>query len=166
MIYEPREDSFLLGKFIKDYAKGKVLDMGCGSGYLALIALEKTKDVLAADINPEAVNLCKKKGITAIVSDLFSNIKGKFDLIIFNPPYLPEDPDEDSESKLVTTDNGVIERFLKEVKKYLSVNGKCLMVYSSLSVNVPGLAKKNGLKFKILKEEPLFFENLYVILIE
>ncbi|MDD5253758.1 MAG: methyltransferase [Candidatus Nanoarchaeia archaeon] len=167
MIYEPREDSILIGKFVKEYSRGKVLDIGSGSGYLAEIALEKTKDVLAADINPEAVEHCKKKGINSIVSDLFSNIKGKFDLIIFNPPYLPEDPDEDEESKIITTDKGIIERFLKELKEHLNKNGKCLMIYSSLSpVNPSELAKKNGFSVKILKEEALFFENLYVILIE
>jgi release factor glutamine methyltransferase len=166
MIYEPREDSFLLGKFVREYSKGKVLDMGAGSGYLAEIALEKTKDVLAADINPEAVNICNKKGINAVVSDLFSSVKDKFDLIIFNPPYLPYDPDEDEEIRVITTDNKVIERFLKELKEHLNKNGRCLMVYSSLSVDVLGLAKKYGLKTKVLGEEALFFERLYVVLIE
>src|SRR3989338_1304496 len=91
MIYEPREDSVLLKKWVKKLVKGKVLDMGTGSGVQALAALEKTKDVLAADINPECVEYVKKKGVNALQSDLFSNITEKFDWIIFNPPYLPED---------------------------------------------------------------------------
>src|SRR3989344_373396 len=99
MIYETREDSYLLAKYVKEYASGRVLDIGCGSWILAEIALGKTNDVLAVDVDEEAVNFCKAKGINARVSDLFSNVNGKFDLIIFNPPYLPEDKDEDEESR-------------------------------------------------------------------
>ena len=66
MIYEPAEDSFLLQKYVKKYAKGKVLDMGTGSG----IQAEAAKDVLAVDVNPECVEYVKKKGIRAIVSNL------------------------------------------------------------------------------------------------
>ena len=46
MIYHPAEDSFLLGIQVKKFAKGKILDLGSGSGYQALIALKKTKNVL------------------------------------------------------------------------------------------------------------------------
>ena len=55
MIYEPREDSFLLQKYVKKYSKGRVLDMGTGSGIQALTALEKTKCVVAVDINEETL---------------------------------------------------------------------------------------------------------------
>jgi len=91
MIYEPNDDSYLLKEFVLKHARGKVLDMGTGSGIQAEAALEKTQDVLAADINNEAAEFCKKKGINAVQSDLFENINHKFDLIIFNPPYLPEE---------------------------------------------------------------------------
>ena len=103
MIYEPSDDSFLLQKYVKKYASGKVLDIGTGSGIQTLTALENTKYVLASDINLEAVKKVRTLGINVIKSDLFSSIKGKFDLIIFNPPYLPEDRNEDKESKLNTT---------------------------------------------------------------
>ena len=75
--------------------------MGCGSGIQSLATSKG--DVLAVDINPEAVKIVKKLGINAIQSVLFVNVKDKFDLIIFNPPYLPEEESEDEESKLITT---------------------------------------------------------------
>jgi len=132
MIYEPAEDSFLLEKYVKKLVKkdAYVLDVGTGSGILAKAALEKTKNVLALDINREAVEHCKKQGINAIQSDLFSNIKkgSKFDMIIFNPPYLPEDKREDSESRVITTGgkvgNEIVIRFLKKVKKSIFVSLK------------------------------------------
>ena len=53
MIYFPREDSFLLEKEVKKYAKGKsFLDLGAGSGVQAKAAKQAgAKSILCADIN-------------------------------------------------------------------------------------------------------------------
>ena len=167
MLYDPREDSFLLAKYIRKYSKGKVLDVGAGTGILAEIALKNTNDVLAIDINEEAVEFCRKKGINAIKSDLFEKIKDKFDLIIFNPPYLPRDDDEDEEIRLITTggEKGyeVIERFLKEARDHLNKNGIILIVFSTLTGDVESLIKKYRYKYELLEEKPLFFEKLKVL---
>lgn len=166
MIYEPREDSFLLEKYVKKFAHGKVLDMGTGSGIQALAAKTKTPDVLAVDSNPEAVAQVKKLGINTIQSDLFSSVKGTFDIIIFNPPYLPEAEGEDEESKTITTGGKqgyeVLERFLKEAKSHLNPRGSILLVYSSLTGNVEQVAKKYGFKLEILEEQKVFFERIIV----
>lgn len=170
MIYEPREDSFLLQKYVKKYAKGKVLDMGTGSGIQAETALKNTKEVLAVDINQECVDFVKKKGINCIQSDLFQNIKGKFDLIIFNPPYLPEDKREPEDSKLMTTGGKkgyeILEKFLKETKNYLEENGRILTIISTLTGDVENLFNKEGYKFRLLETQKLFFEELKVYLLK
>jgi len=168
-IYEPLEDSFLLKKHIKDYAKGKVLDLGTGSCIQAEEALKYTKDVVAADINPEAVELAKEKGIKAKVSDLFSNIKGKFDLIIFNPPYLPFDVREPQDSQLHTTGgrkgHELTEKFLSEAQKFLKKDGKILLVYSSLTYKMPSLIKQYDFMFKILEQRKFEFETISVAIL-
>ena len=169
MLYAPQEDSYLLNKYVKEYAKGKVLDMGTGTGIQAKAALTKTKHVLAADINPKAVEHCKKLGINAVQSNLFSNIKEKFDLIIFNPPYLPENKDEPEDSKLATTGgkqgHEIIERFLQNAKNYLEKNGKILLVCSSLTGDVENLFIKSNYTFKLLEKQSHFFEELKVYLL-
>jgi len=169
MIYKPQEDSYLLEKYAKKYAKGKVLDLGCGSGIQSKAVLENTKDVLAADINSEAVAFCKSQGINTIQSDLFSNISQKFDLIIFNPPYLPEEKLEDKESKIITTGGKegyeILELFLSQSKYYLNKNGKILLVCSSLTGNVDLLFKKYKFNFKLLEKQKVFFEELKVYLL-
>lgn len=166
MIYEPAEDSYLLKKYVLKYAFGKILDIGTGSGILAEAALKKSKDVLAADIDEKAVSYCRKKGINAIKSDLFSNIKGKFDVIIFNPPYLPKHPEEPKDSARIITggENGseLIERFLKEAKSHLKKKGIILFTCSSLTGNVEKILKKYKYKFEKLETEKHFFEKLYV----
>lgn len=169
MIYEPEEDSFLLSKYVKDYARGKVLDMGCGSCILAEAAAKKTKNVTAVDINPEAVRLAKKKGFKAIQSDLFENITGRFNLVIFNPPYLPEDKDEDIESRLVTTGgkkgNETLKRFLEQAREHMALDGNILLVVSSLTPNAEVLFRENGFEFKLLETKNIFFEKLIVYLL-
>lgn len=175
MIYQPLEDSYLLEKEVVRRAKGKkVLDVGTGSGIQALAAIKsEAKEVLAVDIDAESVKAVKKNGINAIKSDLFSKIKkGKrFDLIIFNPPYLPEDEREDSESSLATSGgkkgDEIIVRFLKNAGKYLEKNGKILMVISSLTPlkRIEKEMKRARLEKKVVASEKYFMERLEVWLL-
>ncbi len=160
MIYDPEEDSFLLQKYVRKYAHGRVLDIGTGSGIQALAALEKTPDVLAVDVNEDAVRLVKSKGVNSKVSNLFSNVSGKFDLIIFNPPYLP--PDEYDKDRSTSGGIRTINKFLSQARKFLNKDGKLLLVFSSLTGDVEFLIKKYGYKFECLESKSFFFEKLFV----
>ena len=170
MIYEPREDSLLLEKEIKKYAKGKdVLDIGTGNGIQAIAAKKVgAKSILASDINQEAVEQASKLGINCIKSDLFSDIKGKFDLIVFNPPYLPADKREDKESALTTSGgkrgDEITLRFLKQSVKHLNEKGKILLLVSSLTPldRIIPLIKKLSFKYKVIAKEKFFMEELFV----
>lgn len=170
MIYPPSEDSHLLEQEIKKYASNKrVLDIGSGSGILAQAAINAgAKSVLASDINKESIKLLKKKKIPSIQSDLFSKIKGKFDLIIFNPPYLPQDKREDRESQLITTGgkkgDEIIIKFLRQTLKHLNKNGVILILLSSLTPRkrIILLVKKQNLKKRKIAEKNLFMEKLEV----
>ncbi|MFH1770283.1 MAG: HemK2/MTQ2 family protein methyltransferase [archaeon] len=163
MIYEPREDSFLLQKHIKDYAKGSVLDMGTGSGILAEEAIKYTDKVLAADINKEAIK--KHSKIEFRQSNLFSNVKESFDLIIFNPPYLPSCA-KDSDIALDGGKEGyeLIEKFLKQAKKHLNKNGVILLLFSSFSKKekIDKVLKEENYSYKEIAKEHIHFEDLYV----
>ena len=171
MIYDSAEDSYLIKKYIKYYSKNKkVLDIGTGSGILAKEALKYTKKVSASDINEECLK--NIKGIKTIESDLFENIKEKYDLIIFNPPYLPLDNREDKESALSTSGgkkgHELLEKFINELESHLNKNGKSLIVFSSLTKKrkIDSILKKNNFRFKLLEEKKLpFFETLYCYLI-
>ncbi|MFH1053229.1 MAG: hypothetical protein V1740_02315, partial [Candidatus Woesearchaeota archaeon] len=72
----------------------------------------------------------KKSKLNAIRSNLFSNINktNRFDLIIFNPPYLPEDKREPKDSRLNTTAGKkgyeIVIKFLQKARKYLRKDGK------------------------------------------
>jgi len=176
-MYQPAEDSLLLEKYSEELSKGKVLDMGTGLGIQAMAA-SKNKGVaciIAADIDRETVAYCKRNiknsKIKVIESDLFSSIKEKFDTIIFNPPYLPEEKDLKVKDKaLYGGEEGIelIERFFLQVKKYLNKNGIILMVFSSITGKnkVNSIIKKSGFKLKELDKQHIFFEDIYVYLVK
>jgi len=183
MIYSPREDSIVLAEEVKKQAHGEVLDLGTGSGIQARSAAEQKQvhTVIASDISLDAVKYVKdfitRKGrdkkflkkIKVVRSDLFENIpKQKFDCIIFNPPYLPEDQQEGEDSKLHTTGGKegyeIIERFFSNVKKFLKEKGYILLAFSSLThkEDVDRIIKEGGFQHRELRMHLLFFERLYV----
>ncbi len=174
--YEPREDTFLIKKHIKEYAWGNVLEIGTGSGVLAEEAASypAVKRVLAVDIQNTVIEYCKDKiknaKITFQQSDLFSAIpKQKFDCIIFNPPYLPND----AQVKDVALDGGkkgyeVIERFLDNTNIYLKHEGNILLLFSSLTNKnkIEEIIANNCLVAQQIDAQSFPFETLYVYLIE
>lgn len=178
-VYEPQEDSFLLEKYVKKYALGRVLDLGTGSGIQAIAAAQNklVREVIAVDINPDAVKQFqdiitknKYKKIQVLVSDLFSNVEGKFDVIIFNPPYLPQDKDIE-DAALYGGKKGweLSERFFTQVSKFLAPKGKILFLFSSLTnkIKIDELISQHLLETEELVKERLpFFEELYVYLIQ
>jgi release factor glutamine methyltransferase len=178
MVYSPREDSYLLKNWVAKLSKGKkVLDMGTGSGILAITARTiGAIRVLGVDKNKNAVKLAKsnakKIGFEDIefkYSDLFFAVNEKFDLIIFNPPYLPieEHLTMDSDYDLVGGKKGneLSIEFLKQAVEYLKPKGFVLLICSSLSdpFEIFNYAKSFGYEYKILEEMRLNFETLYCV---
>lgn len=178
LTYKPLEDSFLIQKYVKKYAYGSVLDMGTGTGILAKTAArnKKVKKVLAADIDEAAIAYCKNtirsKKISFVVSNLFSNLKGTFDTIIFNPPYLPEHPDEDKDVARAVSGGKkgyeLIALFLNQTGKHLKTKGNILLLFSSLTNKgiVDKLIEDNSFVFEELDTQKFFMETLYCYLIK
>ncbi len=174
-VYEPREDSFLLAKVLEKELSAKkfkrVLEIGCGSGLLAIIAAKKGRETTAADIDDKALECAKKNAsansvkINFVLSDLFEEISGKFDLIIFNPPYLPEEISDFSRTWAAGKNLEMIFHFLSGAKNFLAPNGALLLVCSSLSnpEKIIGNLKQNGFSSSIAYEQKIPFETLYAI---
>ncbi|MBI1934860.1 methyltransferase [Candidatus Woesearchaeota archaeon] len=173
-VYDPQEDSTMLERWVRKYAEGNVLDIGTGSGIQAVTAAlnPKVSSVLATDVQKEVIAYCKNciknRKIKFLQSDLFEKVKGKFDIIIFNPPYLPED----LKLKDLTLDGGkkgyeVIGRFLSGANAFLNPDGVILIVFSSLTKKekVEEFIKNNLLDFEELERKHIFFEDLYVYLL-
>jgi len=163
-VYSPREDSRLLQKVVEKYMQefkpNRILDMGTGSGIQAIAAKKSysNAEVVGADINPMAIDLAEENAklndveIKFFVSDLFERFHNKkFDLIIFNAPYLPPEPPIDP---IWSGGEKFILKFIKLAREHLTSEGRILFVYSS----------KSPVKFehKVVAEVRVFFETLYV----
>jgi release factor glutamine methyltransferase len=170
-VYAPREDSYLLAEATGKHARGKTLDMGCGSGIQGITAAKNGSDVTFADISEAALSCaeenCGANGIkgTFILTDLFAKVSGKFDTIIFNPPYVPTAALKRLKKNDPTTDGGVmgrevIKRFLADYRKFLAAGGKVLMLESSHNLYGSDMKK---LAAEIVGRHKEFFEALVVL---
>ena len=172
MVYKPSDDTFLMLKNIKVRNGENVLDMGTGSGIIGIHSAKLGANVTSADINPYAVELAEKNAglnnvkINVIQSNLFEKINNKFDVIVFNPPYLPTSKNERMDDEINSAWDGgeegsqVVLEFLKNFRKYLKKNGRCYLLVSSLNKKaLKRIEKLNGI---LIGEKKLFFEKLMV----
>ena len=180
-VYEPDDDSFLIVDNLDKLSIGEydtVLEVGVGCGVLSLFMAKIAKNVTGVDINHYAVELSKKNAelnnisnVSFFESDLFEKIDNKFkyDMIIFNLPYVPTEEIID-EPLAKAWDGGVdgrkvTDRFLKKAINYLKPNGRICVLDSSLSNHKKTIKflEKNGFDVKIITEKKLSFEMLYLI---
>ncbi len=169
-VYAPREDSYLLASVVEKHAKGNVLDLGTGSGILGIVAAKTGCDVTFADINPIALECAKHNakinninGIF-ILTDMFSNIKNKYDTIIFNPPYLDNNVDATS-SIDIALDGGVLGRkyidiLLSNFKSHVNKKYNILLIESSINKYEMDIRNYNA---TIMALEKAFFEEIVVL---
>jgi len=180
-VYEPAEDSFLFAQNLNVRRSEVVLDLGTGSGILALIAATQgAQSVLAVDLNPYAVRCAKMNAelngvdnVDFLQSDLFSALRGgvKFDLVMFNAPYLPSEAVEQVswiERSWAGGADGraVIDRFIAQVRAYLKLHGRVLLMQSTLTgvEQTMRAFQACGLKAELVATQKLpFFEILTLI---
>ena len=170
-VYPPSEDSILLTESLNIRIGEKVLEIGTGSGIVSIQCALNGADVVCGDINPRAVALARRNAaangvdIDVRETDVYSNIEGRFDTIVFNLPYLPvEDEGELAKAWSGGPDGlGPLPRLLEGAPEHLLPDGRVVVVVSSLRDRA-GLDKTlEGYEVKVLGELPLFFERLQVL---
>ncbi|MEA1944591.1 MAG: HemK2/MTQ2 family protein methyltransferase [Euryarchaeota archaeon] len=145
-VYEPAEDSYLLidaARKVIDRSDRmlRILEIGTGSGIISSVMMHQIPEhfYVSTDISPHAVACTKTNGVPVIRADMFTGLAGRFDLIIFNPPYLPTTPEERMDGWLDYAWNGgddgrmIIDRFLKQAPAFLADGGGIMLVVSSLT---------------------------------
>ncbi|HWQ63345.1 MAG TPA: HemK2/MTQ2 family protein methyltransferase [Methanospirillum sp.] len=173
-VYQPAEDSFLLLKTAKSEVRSsdRVLEIGVGSGYVSTGLLSSCRLLVATDKNPHAASIAHNAGVQVVRADLAAGLCGPFDLILFNPPYLPTAPSERIDDWLeLALDGGptgrdVIIRFLQEVPSLLSSEGRVLLLISSLTgpEEVEDLVRENRLVSTTVAEERVEGGEILLIL--
>ena len=178
-VYIPAEDSYLLADNLQINEGQSVLEIGTGSGIVAMYASRLTDSVTVTDINFDACRLAEENfrangidGIEILFGNLFEPVKNrKFDVILFNTPYLPTEEDEVLDNTINYAFDGglngrkVIDLFLNEVGNHLNDGGIVQLIQSSLSGNEETLEKLDSLGFiaEIAASEHFFFEDITLI---
>lgn len=133
--------SHLLGQAVLAEVRGddRVLDMGTGSGVNAILAATKASDIVAVDINPRAVEAAQHNTevngvadrIQVLSSDVFSNVDGRFDLIIFDPPFRWFAPRDQFEVAMTDENYRAMTAFFGEVRDHLTPSGRMLIFFGT-----------------------------------
>lgn len=170
----PRPETEELVCLVKNNILGKerVLDIGTGSGAIAIVLAKETNAVVTAvDISKKALKVAKENAkrldakVDFVCSDLFENLDGQvFDIIVSNPPYISENEYENLEKDvkdfepklaLVANDNGfeIYERIISQAKNHLSENGKIFFeIGFSQAEKIKKLLEKDFENIKIFKD--------------
>ncbi len=163
----------------KKYYPKNILDLCTGSGCLAIICsymFPKSK-IDASDISKKTLEIAKKNiilhkinNINLIKSNLFKNIKKKYDLIITNPPYisykekkyLPKEYFFEPSISLFTYKNGlyIIEKIINKFRKYLNKKGILICEVGHKKKYI--IKKKKNIKFKWIKTKNKNNNILYI----
>ena len=171
-VYTPSDDTFLMIDVLNTLSLSdkEVLDLGTGPGVLGLLCAQMGARVTVADIDDvaleNATTAARRLNLTvkALRSDVFSDVTARFDIVLFNPPYLPSDGTRDR-----AVDGGIggrclLDRFLIELPVHLKKNGYALLLVSSLNNPAAVIDHHPELSFSEAASRSLFFEKLQVLL--
>ena len=177
-VYPPAADTYLLLDTITIKPTDSVLDVGCGAGLTTLAAASRALRVVSIDISLLAVrntsaNLRKNglgHNVAIVQSDLFIGLSNaaKFSMIMFNPPYLPEDDmNTEMDHALVGGKDGseLTERFVNEASSHLIEDGILYVIVSTLE-DIDAIIRtfnENNFEVEQVNETPLFFEKIQVL---
>jgi release factor glutamine methyltransferase len=173
-MYSPREDTLLLADEASNLNVDRVLEIGIGSGLVIQVLARSNNHIVGTEIDQSVIRKVKqsirqKTGACKtdlLVCDGASAFRsGVFDVILFNPPYLPADQIVDK-----TVDGGekgvkVSERWLKDATRIIKETGQIIFVLSNLSdcITLLGKMLSEGFHSRIVRIHHLFFEDLLVI---
>jgi release factor glutamine methyltransferase len=170
-VYCPSDDTFLLIDALEVVPGDRVLEVGCGSGLVSLHLAKAGAMVTAVDVNYEAAVAAKAAAslnglrLEVIRSDLFQNVHGCFDLVVFNPPYLRGEGTEVIDLAWAggRTGTETLGRFLEQAPMHLNPAGRIVVIVSSDMEQTPLKEMLDPFQVKELRALHLFFEELRVL---
>lgn len=170
-VYPPSDDSILFIQSLDVKEGEKVLEIGSGSGVVSIHCAKNGCKVTCGDINPKAVALARRNAeangiqIEVFETDVYSNIDGRFDTILFNLPYLPVDEDGLLARSWSGGPDGLgpLPDLLKGAPDHLTEDGRVVVVISSLMDTDALWDLLDNYSVRTIGELKLFFEKLAVL---
>lgn len=168
--YLPAEDTFLLGDALKDFSGESCLEIGFGSGVVLARTAERFKLAVGTDIiGLSEARKAKAPRVELVLTDGASGFRDRvFDLVFFNPPYLPS---ENVEDRAVDGGRGGVEvpiLFLKHALRVMKADGTMVALLSDGGDldSFASYCSSQGLKIEEIARKKLFYESLVVFAIK
>lgn len=174
-VYQPAEDSQLLAETAVVHVDNgdRVLDAGTGSGFVARKIIDEAGGrVVGSDLNPHACRQASERGVPVVRANLLDAFATMaFDVVVFNPPYLPAGGDRGWNDWMETALSGgetgreVVAPFLHDLRRVLAPDGEAFVLVSSVTgvESVRDIARTNGLTTMEAASESHSFERLVVL---
>lgn len=148
-----------------------VLEVGCGSGLLSLIAASLGANVTSIDINEHAVAntllnaTSNNLKLNVIQSDLFDRLEGSFDCVLVNPPYFPKNPSSPAGFAWYCGENhSYFHKFFRELGKFVRHRSLIYMILSDqCDIDlISSIALNNGFSLNKTLERDFFVEKNFI----
>ena len=176
-VYKPADDTELLVKSLRLRKGERILEIGTGTGVVAIHCAKLGCRVTATDLLPPAIALARENAdangvvLELLEGDMFAPVKGTFDVIILNPPYLPTAPEDLTHSHLDKALDGgpdgtaVALRFIEGLTRHMAEGGRAYMVASSLQdgARIEGAIHRARLASRTVGRERFAFETISVL---
>lgn len=182
-VYQPAEDTELLLRTLAllEVKEGdRACDLGTGTGIAALALAKRGAEMVALDVNPHAVRLARRNAarnglgdrIAVLQGSLLAPLRGPFDLIAFNPPYLPVAGESGAPLAQAWEGGaggiGWAPLFLAGMHRCLAPGGRAVVLLSSLGApaRFRALAEERGFEAEALASEKLPWETLEALQVQ
>ena len=165
------EHLILFENFLKFYKgeKKTAIDVGVGCGVLSLQMINhKFQKVFATDINPNAIfGLQEHMGTTKLsrkieldCASLFGKWEKQTELIVFNPPWLPETRELDNIDQAIYYNDDLFEDFFTEAKQRLLPDGQIVLIFSNLA-QITKMSKEHPIEKELAKGNRFQLESCF-----
>jgi len=152
-VYSPTRTEYVeLLAQVKDVKGKRALELGCGTGVLSFILLQNgASEVLATDVDPRAVACATENAKALGLAERFRAIEtdtypeGTFDLVVCNPPWIPEPPKTRLDRAVFDDDSQMLTGFLSGLGEHLRPDGEGILILSDLAV-ILGLRSEQWLE--------------------
>jgi len=165
-MYVPSDDTFLMADCIKQYSGRWALEIGIGSGVLLNLLEKNFTSVAGSDVDLRALLHCRgRSGAMLVCCDAAMAFTGMFDLIVSNPPYLPDDKVKDTTVHGGPSGIETTIHFIRSALPLLARGGRMLFTVSSLAdpSALDQLVIEKKMSKKVVKEKRMFYETLSVV---
>lgn len=169
-VYRPSDDSYLLLAVVDVSPEETFLEVGTGTGFVAIHAARGARRAVATDVHEGAVRLARANAerssvpLSLVRTDLFAGLRGPFDVVAFNPPYLEGPPEDDQARAWSGGEEGseVAVRFVEDLPGILSPRGRAYLILTGRNRSA-WEAAGDRFRIRIRATKSLFFEQLFAL---